>query len=63
MRKFIGYGIAKIGAYLWENGGFWTCDDCYENLKVTGKLGYHLACSGLKMMGISLDKIDTMKNL
>ena len=62
MKKFIGRGIALIGACLWQNGG-WTGDERYEDLKVTGKLGYHMVCTGLRMMGVSLDKLDTMMNL
>ena len=50
MKKIIGHCIATIGARLWHNGG-WTGDERYEDLKVTGKLGYHMFCTGLSLMG------------
>lgn len=51
MKKFLGRTIATIGAWLWENGG-WTGDESYDDLKITGKLGYHMVCTGLKLAGI-----------
>ena len=51
MKKFLGRTIATIGAWLWENGG-WTGDESYDDLKLTGKLGYHMVCTGLKLAGI-----------
>lgn len=62
MKKIVGRCIAFIGACLWENGG-WTGDERYKDLKVTGKLGYNMFCTGLKMMGITLDDIENMTNL
>lgn len=56
MKKFIGTVIAKIGASLWQNGG-WTGDESYTDLKVTGKIGYKMLCTGLELMGITPDKI------
>lgn len=61
MKKFIGRGIATIGAHLWQNGG-WTGDERYEDLKVTGKLGYRMLCKGFELMGITPDKLESMAN-
>lgn len=55
MKKLIGRGIAFVGVRLWENGG-WTGNERYEDLKVIGKLGYNMFCTGLRLMGISLDE-------
>lgn len=63
MKKFIGNVIATIGAHLWEHGGFWTCDECYENLKLTGKIGFRMFTKGLKLMGISPEDIKNNLNL
>ena len=62
MKKIVGRCIAFIGACLWENGG-WTGYECYKDLKVTGKLGYNMFCTGLKMMGTTFDDIENMTNL
>ena len=60
MKKFIGDIIATIGAHLWEHGGFWTCDESYENLKLTGKIGYNMFIKGLEMMGITPEDINNI---
>lgn len=57
MKRKLGITIAKVGAHLWENGG-WTDEGQYKDLKITGKLGYHLVCRGLGLMGITPDNID-----
>ena len=60
MKKIIGRGIAIIGAYLWQNGG-WTGDERYEDLNIMGKLGWHMFCAGLDMMGkVPVDEIQSM---
>ena len=59
MKFIIGRGIGTIGAYFWQNGG-WTGDECYEDLKVTGKLGYHMFCVGLRLMGVPIDEFENM---
>ena len=59
MKRFIGHVIANIGAHLWENGGY-TGDERYEDLKVTGKLGYRMFTTGLRMMGTTTDDIENM---
>ena len=59
MKRFIGHVIAHIGAHLWENGGY-TGDERYEDLKVTGKLGYMMFTTGLRMMGTTTDDIENM---
>ena len=56
MKRFIGHIIALIGAHLWKNGGY-TGDERYEDLKVTGKLGYMMFTTGLRMMGTTTDDI------
>ena len=61
MKKLIGRGIGTIGAWLWQNGG-WTGDECYEDLKVTGKLGYHMFCTGLRLMDISPEELENITN-
>ena len=61
MTKIIGRGMAFIGAYLWQNGG-WTGDERYEELKITGKLGYNMFCAGLRLMGVSPDELVNMIN-
>ena len=59
MKRFIGHVILLIGAHLWENGRY-TGDERYKDLKVTGKLGYNMFTTGLRMMGITMDDIETM---
>ena len=59
MKFIIGHGIGTIGAYLWQNGG-WTGDERYKDLKVTGKLGYHMFCAGLRLMGVPIDELENM---
>lgn len=59
MKRFIGHVIALIGAHLWENGGY-TGDGRYEDLKVTGKLGYKMFTTGLRLMGNTMDDIENM---
>ena len=59
MKRFIGHVIAYIGAHLWENGGY-TGDERYEDLKVTGKLGYKMFTTGLRLMGTTMDDIENM---
>lgn len=56
MKRFIGHVIAHIGAHLWENGGY-TGDERYEDLKVTGKLGYKMFTTGIRLMGATTDDI------
>ena len=58
MKKYIGFIIARIGAYLWEKGGF--CER-YEDLKISGKLGYNLVCEGLTISGITKEDIDRLQ--
>ena len=57
MKRFIGRGIGFIGASMWKNGG-WTGDERYEDLTITGKLGYHIFCTGLRLMGYTPEHID-----
>ena len=59
MKRFIGHVIALIGAHLWENGGY-TGDERYEDLKVTGKLGYKMFPTGIRPMGATTDDIENM---
>ena len=59
MKRFIGHVIAHIGACLWENGGY-TGYERYEDLNVTGKLGYKMFTTGLRMMGTTTDDIENM---
>ena len=61
MKKIIGQCIATIGARLWTKGGFHSAK-CYEELTVTGKLGYKMCCSGLSLMGVTWEQIKNMKN-
>ena len=61
MRKNIGKVIGLIGARLWQNGG-WTGDERYEDLKVTGKIGYHMFLAGMKLMGITPEQLERMYN-
>ena len=56
MKFFIGKVIGTIGAYLWQNGG-WTGDERYEDLKVTGKIGYQMFMTGMKLTGITPDDL------
>ena len=57
MKKIIGKVIGTIGAYLWQNGG-WTGDERYEDLKVTGKIGYQMFMTGIKLMGITPEQLE-----
>lgn len=57
MKNFIGRVIATIGAKLWAKGG-WTGDESYEDLKVTGKIGYKMFCLGLSMMGVTQEILE-----
>ena len=56
MLRRIGYVITKVGANLWENGG-WTGEEQYKDLKMTGKLGYNLCIVGFKLMGLTPDDL------
>lgn len=58
MKKYIGFVIARIGARLWEKGGFWNESERYEDLKASGKLGYKLFCKGLLIAGITEKEIN-----
>lgn len=60
-KTFIGKIIVFIGACLWQNGG-WTGDERYEDLKLTGKIGYHMFCTGMKLMGITPDDLERFAN-
>lgn len=50
MRKF----LARLGARLWENHGFWIDKENnivqmnYDKLPLLGKIGYNLMMFGLK---------------
>ena len=57
MLRIIGCVISKVGAKLWENGG-WTGEEQYKDLKWTGKLGYNLFVVGLKLIGITPDDLN-----
>ena len=59
MLRKIGCVITKVGAKLWENGG-WTGEEQYNDLKLTGKLGYNLCVVGFKLMGITQDDLNKM---
>ena len=61
MKKKLGNVILTIGAKLWENGG-WTGKEQYEDLKLTGKVGYNLCCMGLNLMGITPEMAREMIN-
>lgn len=50
MKFFIGKVIGTIGAYLWEKGG-WTGNESYEDLTVTGKIGFRMFFKGMNLMG------------
>ena len=58
IKCIIGCVINRIGACLWQNGGWTGTDERYEDLKMTGKLGYKMFCTGFKLMGITPDEID-----
>lgn len=60
MKKNIGVIISKIGAYLWENGGFWNERHRYEDLTIFGKLGYNMFRAGIKMMGLTRNDVIRM---
>ena len=57
MKKFIGGAMTKAGAKLWYNGG-WTGAESYDDLKVTGKLGFRMFCKGLDMLNITPDMVE-----
>ena len=62
LKFYTGKIIGTIGARLWKIGG-WTGDERCEDLKVTGKIGYHMFVKGLKLMNITPEKIGTcLKN-
>ena len=56
MKFFIGKVIGTIGAHLWKNGG-WTDDSRYEDLKITGNIGFQMFLTGMKLMGITPDDL------
>lgn len=62
MKRFIGTIIARIGAFLWENGG-WNGEEYYEDLTVFGKLGYHVFVGGLCLMGVTEEDLERVSNL
>ena len=57
MKRFIGHVIAIIGAHLWEKGGY-TGDGRYEDLKLTGRIGFNMFTKGLGMAGVTMDDIE-----
>lgn len=59
MKMFLGRFVSYIGAHLWQNGG-WTGDETYDELKVSGKIGYRLFMIGCDLMGLT---IDDLKNI
>jgi hypothetical protein len=59
VKKRIGFMIAFIGARLWMHGG-WTGDECYEDLRAFGKLGYHVYCYGFKLMGVTVNDLEEL---
>lgn len=63
MKKRIGRWMVTIGANLWQNGG-WTGDETYEDLTISGKLGYNMFCKGIDLMGVPLtvEFMRTLKN-
>ncbi len=61
MKKIIGQGIGIVGAWLWEKGG-WTGEEDYEDLNVVGKLGYNMFCTGLKLMGVTIEDLMNIAN-
>ena len=54
MKNIIANSVETSGAGLWEMGG-WTGKERYEDLSVTGKRGYNMLCTGVKMKFGSLN--------
>lgn len=61
IKFYIGKVIGTIGAHLWQNGG-WTGDESYEDLTITGKLGYNMFMRGMKLMGITPEDLEAYVN-
>ena len=59
MKRLIGRGIATVGARLWQSGGFYNAER-YNDLKVTGKVGFRMLLLGLKLMGLTPDDVVNM---
>lgn len=56
----IGLIMGRIGVRLWERGG-WTGDESYEDLTMTGKLGYHLLRIGMfTFMGLTVEELESI---
>jgi hypothetical protein len=60
MKEFIGRQILFIGAYFWNRGGFWNKSDRYEDLTWTGKLGYKMFRTGMRMLKLTVDDVVQM---
>ena len=60
MKKIFGFIIARLGACLWEKGGFWNESNRYEDLTVFGKLGYNLFIKGLHIAGVEPEDLEVM---
>lgn len=49
MKQFLAVCIGRLGAFLWEHGG-WTGSEQYSDLTIIGKLGWRLFLKGFEMM-------------
>lgn len=59
MKNKLGDMVLKVGATLWQNGG-WTGEEQYNDLRLKGKLGYNLCCLGFKLKGITPEELRKM---
>lgn len=62
MKRFIGKLIGHIGAFIMDHGG-WNGEKQYEDFTIFGKLGFHMICVGLWMMGVTKEDIDHVMSL
>lgn len=64
MNKKFWMRITYLGGHLLENNGFWIdkengiVQEDYSKLPLLGKIGYNLACFGLKGLGFIMDHDD-----
>lgn len=59
MKHFIGEVMVRIGAGFWAKYE-WNGEEKYEDLKLLGKIGYHLLYRGFILTGVTAEDINSI---
>lgn len=62
MKMWLANQLIISGTRLWENGG-WTGDETYNDLTISGKIGFNMFCLGCKMKGWTEEDIKDMAGI